>query len=857
MTLPFPAYQGSDPYIFVSYDHASADLVYRELEWIRTAGFNVWYDEGIGPGHSWPEELAKAIEQCALFLFFVTPNSVDSRNCHREINYALSKDKAFLAVHLVDTDLPSGLALEIGDRQAIYRSKFSKTDYQAKVEQALSEFIGRSDAALGTNPAPVVPQPPKKKWPRLLAIGASAGVLVAAGVWWLTASNDQNSARQLERWQSAVANEDTLEAYRIGQQLDLTAEQWQAFSLYGELTTDPAGANVAIAPYLQQGITEPDWIEIGQTPLQIRWPLGGYRVRIEKPGFRSLEMLLLNPSSTLGNSYANPWIEDSGTIPLIEEARYPGDMVYVPAGHFVPMVVGFGIGPDLVLEHGAFLIDRYEVTNRQYQEFVDANGYSRREFWAEMPGVDDEDAREFDELMAQFVDTTGKPAPAGWEFAAYPLGMDDHPVSGVSWYEAAAFARFSNKQLPALAYWARAAYTPHGGGIGTNDHSAYIVPVSNFSADAAKQVRELKGLSASGTYGQAGNVREWMWNAAGDRRWLIGGAVGDEPYMATTYNAVDPRDRDLGNGFRLMRYLDDPNPALLAEKSLRGKSEEDYVPVSDEVFATFKEQYQYSRANLDPIELVVDESNSEWILRKVSLRTGYDDSRFDVHIIELRIKTTTDTVVFFSGAGAVAPQPNSFKIKEAMLAIDFILKSGRTVVIPELYESYSRSTKYMSSADGVEFRQWLLNWHSDLGRTLDYLQSRSDDYGQSYHWLGVSYGASLQLPLLAIEKRFNDALLIMGGISQSKASISFSEALHYVPRIDVPVLFIGGQQDSVFPVKYSQDPFEVLIGNAAEFRRVSYDGPHSIPPRKLMVREVINWLDRHSIEASVPHGSAR
>ena len=53
---PFKAYQGDEPYIFVSYAHEDSDAVYPEIEWLRDQGFNIWYDEGISPGASWREE---------------------------------------------------------------------------------------------------------------------------------------------------------------------------------------------------------------------------------------------------------------------------------------------------------------------------------------------------------------------------------------------------------------------------------------------------------------------------------------------------------------------------------------------------------------------------------------------------------------------------------------------------------------------------------------------------------------------------------------------------------------------------------------------------------------------------------
>ena len=53
MERPFPAYQGDAPYIFVSYAHDDAALVYPEITRLKEQGFNVWYDEGISPGATW------------------------------------------------------------------------------------------------------------------------------------------------------------------------------------------------------------------------------------------------------------------------------------------------------------------------------------------------------------------------------------------------------------------------------------------------------------------------------------------------------------------------------------------------------------------------------------------------------------------------------------------------------------------------------------------------------------------------------------------------------------------------------------------------------------------------------------
>jgi iron(II)-dependent oxidoreductase len=97
-----------------------------------------------------------------------------------------------------------------------------------------------------------------------------------------------------------------------------------------------------------------------------------------------------------------------------------------------------------------FLLDRACVTNRHYQAFVDDGGYESMQLWdkAIWPAV------------LQFVDRTGKPGPRFWSDGKYLPGKAEHPVVGVSWYEAAAYARWAGKRLPSDAEWIRAAAWP-------------------------------------------------------------------------------------------------------------------------------------------------------------------------------------------------------------------------------------------------------------------------------------------------------------------------------------------------------------------------------------------------------------
>jgi len=138
---PFEAYKGNQPYLFISYSHKDSQVVFKEITELSHTGYRIWYDEGIDPGNEWPDEVAQALEKSAFFIVFISPNSINSQNVKNEINFALNKHKPFLAVHITDTVLPSGLLLRMGDIQAIFRYKMDEITFTRKICRALPEKL--------------------------------------------------------------------------------------------------------------------------------------------------------------------------------------------------------------------------------------------------------------------------------------------------------------------------------------------------------------------------------------------------------------------------------------------------------------------------------------------------------------------------------------------------------------------------------------------------------------------------------------------------------------------------------------------------------------------------------------------
>ncbi len=130
MATPLPVYDGDGPFAFVSYSHDDSAAVYAEIRWLQGQGVNVWYDTGgIRAGNEWSDELARAIKNARHFVYFITPRSVASENCRREVNFALAERKDVLAVHLESTELPNGLRLNLENRQAILKHNLTSDAY--------------------------------------------------------------------------------------------------------------------------------------------------------------------------------------------------------------------------------------------------------------------------------------------------------------------------------------------------------------------------------------------------------------------------------------------------------------------------------------------------------------------------------------------------------------------------------------------------------------------------------------------------------------------------------------------------------------------------------------------------------
>jgi len=633
-----------------------------------------------------------------------------------------------------------------------------------------------------------------------------------------------NAVAHLAEVREMVGERQFAKAYALAIQLEpsftdvsLSEELWQAVTHNVNLTSSPTGAHAWIRAYNSE---ESDWEELGQTPLkETRVPQGFIRIRMELEGYQTLVVA--------------SW--EGGEYRLEPVDSLPQDMLYVEGGNFKTLMPELGY-PSIDLSD--YLIDTNEVSNQQFMQFVDADGYSNAEYW-EHPFMLDGRELSFEDAMGLFKDQTGRAGPGRWEFGTYADGKASHPVGGISWYEAAAFARFKGKHLPTLYHWYWAAFVDAQPFI----LSEFIVPASNFGGEGAVPVGTLDGISSSGTFDMAGNVREWVWNKVGEDRFLLGGGWNDPKYTFSESNAESPFNRSELNGFRLITVLDNTNLEL-ARNPVPPKHRNFLVeqPVTDEIFEVYRRFYTYDATPLSA-EVIEHENAEHWTRERIELDAAYGNERLTAFLyIPHGVEPPYETIVYFPGASALFRR-ESPAVDDSFLGF-FLLRSGRAILFPMYRGTFERGTLLSSDyQDETNFyREHVIHWSKDIGRSLDYLETRSDITIDRLGYFGLSWGSAVAPIMIAIEPRIKAAVLVVGGLN-FLATQPEVDPLNFLPRVRSPTRMVNLTADYFFPLETSAIPFYELLG-AKPKDMVLMEGAGHYVPRNRIITETLDWFDR-------------
>ncbi len=174
----------------------------------------------------------------------------------------------------------------------------------------------------------------------------------------------------------------------------------------------------------------------------------------------------------------------------------------------------YNAAPERAVRILPFLIDRFEVTNDQYREFVEKTGHRR---------------------------------PTSWKNGVFPREKKDHPVVGVSWEDARLFCQTAGKRLLSEAEWERAYRGKQGRKYpwnGTGFRSGYAVTRETGEQHSVPVHTRNRDVTPEGVAHMAGNVREFVADyyrpynsqiAGGDERVIRGASWAFSAFEAVGY----------------------------------------------------------------------------------------------------------------------------------------------------------------------------------------------------------------------------------------------------------------------------------------------------------------------------------
>jgi eukaryotic-like serine/threonine-protein kinase len=681
------------------------------------------------------------------------------------------------------------------------------------------------------------------RWPGITGWVLAAILLVFTG--WQALEPDDLALRALARASAverAVELGSAVDAFRLAQRLpselpDTTRERLlNAASAVTTLATDPVGARVSWRPFDQP---EADWEYLGTTPVQVRLPQALVAVRFERHGYVP-RIVGSTPESV------DVW-------ELRREGEVQSLALRVPGGSEELRVTTLSGLPQRAI--GDFLIDRYEVTNREYQQFIHAGGYERRELWT-VPFMKNGRQASWEEATAEFVDRAGRPGPSTWRDGSFPEGTADHPITGISWYEAAAYARFVGRNLPTVYHWYRAASV---------SDARFIIPWSNLEGAGLAEVGRFAAVTRFGAYDMAGNAREWLENAAGELRYTAGGGWNDPDYAFYIPQPQDPFDRSATNGFRLITDLGDPQLLAAAADPIERRTR-DYAtetPVSDETFGVFPAVYAYDKLPLDAVVEAVD-TIEFGIRERISFDAAYGERMLLYLFLPFGERgDRLQTIVYFPGNGAINLPSFDHWTSDYQRQTRFLVESGRAVAFPVYKGTFERQDGfvYATSKESSTWRDHVIKWRQDLARSIDYLETRPDIDRGRLGYFGFSWGGLMAPVMLALEPRIRAAVIYVAGFSLETMP-PVIDPLNFAPRVRAPALVMNARYDYLFPLESSAVPFFEHLGSHEKEHYVS-DGGHSLNngshfvPWDEVIRETLRWLDRHLGSTRAPPGASR
>ncbi len=198
---------------------------------------------------------------------------------------------------------------------------------------------------------------------------------------------------------------------------------------------------------------EPDttWNYVGDTPIDsLRVPASAKRYKVSE---KFQLKFIINEREILG---ATNQIEftGSGKFYLGKDEKFPTDHAIISGSKdHVMYFPGIDFG---LITFEPYSISRTEVSNLNFQDFVNDGGYENEDYW-DFPIVLDGIEYSYNKSIKSFVDKHGQFGPVNWSYGQFDAKRENFPVTGISWFEARAYARYRDLTLPNVFQWLSAA----------------------------------------------------------------------------------------------------------------------------------------------------------------------------------------------------------------------------------------------------------------------------------------------------------------------------------------------------------------------------------------------------------------
>jgi formylglycine-generating enzyme required for sulfatase activity/tRNA A-37 threonylcarbamoyl transferase component Bud32 len=738
-------------------------------------------------------------------------------------------------------------------------------EFQLRLGRTPSPPTGRVGEAFSATAAEavteVIAQPasvasalqPKRRTGRAFVLGVAAVVVLAVGGWFAWRMANVRWARaQLSQVSALAEANQYFDAYDLAVKVEpylrgdsTLAGLMPVISDSVSVTTTPPGAAVYLKRFTRNPSSNPVRQLVGTTPLtNARVARGEYILTIEKEGFASIERTFSGITTKAGTlTIAPPPLRIDQ--PLLPANAARARMVFVSGGDY--RLISWSRPTDRRVRLTDYFIDKYEVSNGEYKEFISGGGYLKRDLWKHS-FVKDGHPVSWDEAMKAFVDRTGLPGPRSWSNQSFPDGKADHPVSDVTWYEAAAYAEFRGKQLPTVFQWEKAARNGVQGLAGTS-----IMPWgvfypgdtltgrANFGRASLPTTSSEFGMSAFGAYNMAGNVAEWTLNDSSAGFLATGGAWGDPTYTFSQFGGRPGFFSSEKLGFRCAQNASDSAADQGGARIELTQEIPEYTGSSSQLLTTLAKSYRYEKAPLDArVEETIDAP--EWKREKITFN-GANGARAIAYLYLPNHVARPLQVIHFLPAGDVDSGYRSLPASMDDRMTPYV-RAGRALfgVVLEGYMERLRPAGFVRpSATTVEFADMIADRITDLRRGLDYLETRNDIDMSRLAAVAPSAGSILGLIIGALEPRYRAFVFMGAGLPSSyRAIIAAANPINFASHIRVPKLIVQGRYDEDTPVRTAAEPLFKLMTEPK--RMVLYEGGH-VPSIETQMSATSGWLD--------------